>query len=151
MDTPCPGGKSRWQAFRASPGDLSEPWSDYSRYALWECLDNLAAGEDIRYVSRERAMAVGLPVALPGYDYWLFDSRRLVRLHYDEADDLLHSEVMDDPAAIVQHNYWRNAAWHYALPRDEYVQQVGEPVEPPSPATCRAPSAGGTCRVGGFS
>jgi hypothetical protein len=113
---------------------ISEPWSDYSRYALWECLDNLAAGEDIRYMSRERTMAIGLPVTLPGYDYWLFDSRLLVRLHYNEANDHVHSEVVDDSAAIVQHNYWRDAAWHYALQRDEYVRQVGEPVEPPFPA-----------------
>ena len=45
----------------------------------------------------------------------------------------LPGEVVDDPAAIIQHNYWRDAA-HYALARDEYVRQFGEPVEPPSPA-----------------
>jgi len=110
---------------------VSEPWSDYTRYALWQSLQNIAAGEDIRYLSRQQAEAVGLPPALREHDYWLFDSRLLVVMHYDDATDgLRHCEILDDPAVIVQHNYWRDAAWHYALPRDEYVRRVGEPVKP---------------------
>jgi Family of unknown function (DUF6879) len=115
---------------------VSEPWSDYSRYALWECLENIEAGEDIRYLSRQRAEVIGLPAKLPGYDYWLFDSRLLIRMHFDDAtNDTLRDEIVDDPATIVQHNYWRDAAWHHALPRDEYVREAGEPVEPRSPAS----------------
>jgi hypothetical protein len=109
---------------------VSEPWSDYTRYALWQSLQNIAAGEDIRYLARHRAEAVGLPAALWEYDYWLFDSRLLLVMHYDATDDLCRSEIQDDPAVVVQHNYWRDAAWHHALPRDEYVRQVGEPVKP---------------------
>jgi hypothetical protein len=110
---------------------ISEPWTAYSRYALWECLDNLSAGEDIRYMSRGRALGIGLPVALPGYGYWLFDSRLLVLLHYDESNAPVPAEILDDPAAVVTHNYWRDAAWHHALPRDEYVRMVGDTVAPP--------------------
>jgi uncharacterized protein DUF6879 len=114
---------------------VSEPWSDYTRYALWECQENLAAGEDIRYLSRSRAEAIGLPAGLPGYDYWLLDSWVLIRMHYDDTtDDVARFEIVDDPAVTVQHNYWRDAAWHYARPRDQYLRQVGRPVEPPSPA-----------------
>ena len=112
---------------------VSEPWSDYTRYALWHALENIAAGEDIRYLSRQRAEAAGLPAAPGEHDYWLFDSRLLVAMHYDDATDgLRRFEILDDPAVIVRHNYWRDAAWHHALPRDEYVRQVGEPVEPPT-------------------
>jgi len=46
---------------------------------------NVAAGEDIRYLDRDRAED------LPGHDYWLFDSSRLYRLHFDEDDDLRNS------------------------------------------------------------
>jgi hypothetical protein len=112
---------------------VSEPWSDYTRYALWQCLQNVAAGEDIRYLSRQRAESAGLPAELWEHDYWLIDSRLLVVMHYDDAtDDLRRCETLDDPAVIVRHNYWRDAAWHHALPRDEYVRQVGEPVKPVS-------------------
>jgi hypothetical protein len=110
---------------------VSEPWSDYTRYALWQSLQNIAAGEDIRYLSRQRAETAGLPAVLWEHDYWLFDSSLLVVMHYDDATDgLRHCETLDDPAIIVRHNYWRDAAWHHALPRDEYVRQVGEPVKP---------------------
>jgi hypothetical protein len=110
---------------------VSEPWSDYTRYALWQCQQNIAAGEDIRYLSQQQAKAVGLPAGLWEHDYWLFDSSLLVVMLYDDAtDDLRRCEILDDPAVIVRHNYWRDAAWHHALPRDEYVRQVGEPVKP---------------------
>src|SRR5216684_2663013 len=51
---------------------VSEPWSDYTRYALWSGLANIEVGEDIRYLPRSQAEGLELPVALPGYDYWLF-------------------------------------------------------------------------------
>jgi hypothetical protein len=110
---------------------VSEPWSDYTRYALWQSQQNIAAGEDIRYLCRQRAETVGLPAELWKHDYWLFDSSLVVVMHYDDAtDDMDRCEFVDDPAAVVRHNYWRDAAWHHALPRDEYVQQVGESVKP---------------------
>jgi hypothetical protein len=115
---------------------VSEPWSDYTQYALWSVPANIEAGEDIRYLPRSQAQDLGLPIALPGYDYWLFDSRLVVVLRFDDnTNDILSHEVIDDPAAVIQHNYWRDAAWHYAIQCDEYVRQVGEPVEPPSPAS----------------
>lgn len=115
---------------------VSEPWSDYSRYGLWASRVNIEAGEDIRYLARHKAEEIGLPVALPGYDYWLFDSRLVVVLHFDDtANTVLSYETVDDPATVVQHNYWRDAAWHYALPRDEYLRRAGTPAEPPSPAS----------------
>jgi hypothetical protein len=113
---------------------VSEPWSDYTRYALWQAAQNVAAGEDIRYLSRQRAEAVGLPGELSEHDYWLFDSSLLVVMHYDDTtDDLRRCEILDEPAAVVRHNFFRDAAWHYALPRDDYVRQVGEPVKPAGP------------------
>ena len=108
---------------------VSEPWSDYTRFGLWACRTTVDAGEDIRYLARVRA----LPLRLPDYDYWLFDSRLLVLIHFDdETNEILRWEVVRDPAAVVQHSYWRDAAWHYAAPRDEYIEQVGDLVVQPS-------------------
>ena len=104
---------------------VSEPWSDYTRFGLWSGRDTVAAGEDIRYLSRNQAVTLGLPE----HDYRMLDSKVLVLMHYDDTThDIARREVVDDPATIVQHNYWRDAAWHYAVPLDEYVEQVGEVV-----------------------
>ena len=59
---------------------------------------------------------------LPDHDYWLFDSRKIARLHFDEGDDhLLGVEIIEDPVAVVQHNYWRDAARHWAVRRDDFA------------------------------
>lgn len=95
------------------------PLTDYSRFGVWCAQFTNGAGEDIRYLTREVAGAVGLP----GHDYWLFDSRRLVRMHFDDDDVFLGGDVVDDPGEIVRHNYWRDAAWHHAVRRDHFATE----------------------------
>ncbi|KQC37000.1 hypothetical protein UK82_17405 [Frankia sp. ACN1ag] len=94
---------------------VTVPLSDYSRFGVFCSQYTNAAGEDIRYLPRDQA------ASLPDYDYWLFDSRLLVRMHF--ADDLtfLGGEVITDPAIVVQHSYWRDAAWHRAVRRDDFA------------------------------
>jgi hypothetical protein len=55
---------------------VSLPLSDYNRWSYVIAQHNIAAGEDIRYLERGEAEAVGLP----GHDYWLFDSRQLLQM-----------------------------------------------------------------------
>lgn len=100
---------------------VSIPPSDYSRYGLFSSRHNIAAGEDIRYLARTRAH----DLALPNHDYWLFDSRKLVRMHFDESDDRpLSIEIIeDDYEQIVQANYWRDVAWHHAVRRGDFVAE----------------------------
>jgi len=102
---------------------VSMPLTDYSRFGVWCAQFTNGAGEDIRYLTRDQAQAE----RLPAHDYWLFDSRTLVRLHFDDEDRFLGGEVIEDPAVIVQHNYWRDAAWHKAVRRDDFAseQHVG--------------------------
>lgn len=110
---------------------VSEPWSDYTRYGVHAALGNVVAGEDIRYLPRPRGEELGLPVTLPGYDYWLFDSKLVVALRYeDHTNDLVRIETVADMAHVVQHNYWRDAAWHHAIPLIRYAQLAGEPLGP---------------------
>lgn len=96
---------------------VSLPLTDYSRFGVWCSQFTGGAGEDIRYLVRDQAKSAGLP----DYDYWLFDSSVLVRMHFDDADRFLGAEIIDDPAIVVRHCYWRDAAWHYAVRRDEFA------------------------------
>lgn len=98
---------------------VSLPLSDYNRWGLVLAQHNNAAGEDIRYLVRERAQEIGLP----NYDYWLFDSRTLLRMRFDDADRFLGGDIIEDSAEIIRHNYWRDAAWHHALRRDEFATE----------------------------
>jgi len=93
------------------------PMSDYNRFAFAVARHNIAAGEDIRYLHRARA------TGLPDHDYWLFDSRTLVVMRFDDTDRFVGGEVTSDPAVIVQHNYWRDAAWHQAVRRDDFATE----------------------------
>jgi hypothetical protein len=96
---------------------VSLPLTDYSRFSLWVAERTVAAGDDIRYLARDEAKAAGLP----SHDYWLFDSRTLARMHFGEDDRFLGAEIVEDPAEIVEHNFWRDAAWHRALRRDDFA------------------------------
>ena len=94
---------------------VSSPPSGYARYAFHAAEANILAGEDIRYLSRPDAGG------LPDYDFWLFDSSRLYVMHYTEDDQSLGAEAVTDPGTILRHAYWRDAAWHHAVPHAEFV------------------------------
>jgi hypothetical protein len=99
---------------------VSVPLTDYSRFGVFCSEYTIAAGEDIRYLRREDASS------LPDYDYWLFDSSKLVRMHFDDEENFLGGELIEDPAVIVQHNYWRDAAWHRAVRRDDFATEASD-------------------------
>lgn len=98
---------------------VSVPLSDYSRFGVWISQFAYNAGDDIRYLNRDKAKVLDLP----GHDYWLFDSRKLVRMHFGKDDRFVGGEVVEDAPTIVQHNYWRDTAQHYAIPRDGFVSE----------------------------
>jgi hypothetical protein len=98
---------------------VSMPLSDYNHWSYVIAQHNIAAGEDIRYLIRERAEEV----ELPNHDYWLFDSRKLLIMRFDEADRFLGGEIVEDAAEIVQHNYWRDTAWHHAVRRNDFATE----------------------------
>lgn len=82
---------------------VSEPWSDYTKFGMYAARGNIDAGENIRSLPRPRAADLGLPVQMPGYDYWLFDSRFIVVLHFDdETNDITRIEVPRNPYLILE-------------------------------------------------
>ncbi len=95
------------------------PLTDYSRFGVWCSQFTNGAGEDIRYVTRDEAVADGLP----NHDYWLLDSRKLVRMNFDDGGRFEGGEIVEDPTMIVQHNYWRDVAWHRARRRDDFATE----------------------------
>ncbi|WP_171064591.1 DUF6879 family protein [Actinomadura soli] len=99
---------------------VSLPLTAYSRFGVFCAGYTNAAGEDIRYLRRMDASG------LPDYDYWLFDSSKLVRLHFDDEENFLGGEHIEDPAVIVQHNHWRDAAWHRAIRRDDFATEAND-------------------------
>lgn len=84
---------------------------------LWTAQFNNEAGEDIRYLARDGAQG------LPEFDYWMFDSRTVAKMHWSDEDELLGFELVEDPAEVAELNYQRDAAWHRAIPRDEFAAQ----------------------------
>jgi hypothetical protein len=100
---------------------VSVPLTGYSRFGLRGAQFTGEAGEDIRYVTREVAQQNGLP----NHDYWLFDSRKLVKMNFGEDDRFLGAEVIEDSDEIVKHNYWRDAARHCATRREDFVTEQG--------------------------
>lgn len=98
---------------------VSVPLTDYIRFGMWVAGHTREAGDDIRYLTRDRADAA----ELPRHDFWLFDSHRLLLMKFDEDNRFIGAEVIEDPSVIVQHNYWRDAARHHALSPDEFIAQ----------------------------
>jgi hypothetical protein len=99
---------------------VTMPMTDYSRFGVYCSQYTNEAGDEIRYLTRDQARD------LPDYDYWLFDSRLLVKMHFDSQENFLGGEVIEDPAVIVQHGYWRDAAWHRAVRRDDFASEQNE-------------------------
>jgi hypothetical protein len=92
------------------------PHSDYVRWSMTVARLNTEAGEDIRYLARDRAREL----ELPDEDFWLFDSQRAAILRFDDADRLLGADLVEDPAEVVKRCYRRDVAWHYAIPWRQY-------------------------------
>ncbi|WP_327582450.1 hypothetical protein OHA25_41895 [Nonomuraea sp. NBC_00507] len=96
---------------------VTEPHTDYVRFLLAGTPLNLESGEDIRYLPRARAADLDLPA----HDFTIFDSARLVLLHFDDQDRPLPHELVTDPETVLLHCQWRDAAWHYAMPCEQYT------------------------------
>ena len=64
---------------------VDDPPTREQRYLLAGAAINNEAGEDIRNLWRAQADRLGLPAV----DFWLFDARRALVLHFTDTDDYL--------------------------------------------------------------
>ncbi|MGA5703685.1 DUF6879 family protein [Peterkaempfera bronchialis] len=101
-----------------------EPLSDYVRFeCAWAYRHNVAAGEDVRIIPVEKGE---WPDGLPRRDYWLFDSRVLVAMHYDPDGSFRSAESVDNESEIAHARAWRDLAVASSLAFPDYERGFDE-------------------------
>ncbi|MEV4504984.1 DUF6879 family protein [Streptomyces klenkii] len=99
---------------------VDDPPTEGQRFLLASGLGNVEAGEDIRNMYRAEAHRLGLP----DYDFWLFDSRIVMKFVIDDRDETLGVYVLEDAETVVRACQARDTAWHYAIATTEFQAQV---------------------------
>jgi hypothetical protein len=99
---------------------VDDPPSDDLRWEIANTPHNLDAGEDIRYLPRNRAHQL----RLPEHDYWIFDDGLLVLLEFDDRDRFLGYRSTRNPVVLHEHRLLREKAWRNALTYEQYTAGV---------------------------
>ncbi|WP_438293321.1 DUF6879 family protein [Streptomyces sp. HUAS TT7] len=96
---------------------VSTPVSEYIRFehAVTDGL-NIAAGEDVRWLSRRQAT----DIALPGNDFWLFDSSLVLLNHFDGEGENMEMELTEAPEVAELCEAAFAAVWKRATPHAEF-------------------------------
>jgi hypothetical protein len=95
---------------------ISEPVTDYIRFEYDVTFSNIAAGEHVRWLPRDRAS----DIALPGNDFWLFDDRLVRFAHFAGDGEFRYDELADDPAVVRLCVAAFAAVWMRGIPHAEY-------------------------------
>jgi len=95
---------------------VSEPLSDYVRFEYDVTFSNLAAGEQVRWLPRHRA----IDLALPALDFWLFDDRLARFHHFDGSGEVVADELLDAPHVIKLCAEAFEAVWDRAINHEDY-------------------------------
>ncbi|MFG2792643.1 DUF6879 family protein [Streptomyces sp. NPDC048419] len=99
---------------------VDQPLTEGQRFLLTRAPSNVAVGDEIRYLWRAEAEQLGLP----GFDFWLIDSRTLLRFVFDKQDSTVGVIVSEDPTEVLAACQARDAAWHHAVPAAEFAERV---------------------------
>jgi hypothetical protein len=96
---------------------ISEPVTAYIRFE-YDVTDelNLAAGEQVRWLSRRHAA----DLLVPGCDLWVFDRSVVVFNHFDGDGNWVVEERRDDEALAERCLLAFEAVWERAIPHDGY-------------------------------
>ncbi|MFH9072261.1 DUF6879 family protein [Streptomyces alboflavus] len=97
---------------------VSEPVTDYIRYEHAGAVVNVAAGEQVRWLPRPRAV----DLLLPGADLWILDGTRVLFNHFtgdgNWADPDM--ELRSEPGIVTQCVDAFEAVWDRAVPHEQY-------------------------------
>ena len=95
---------------------IGEPLNDYMRFCYAGTQLNIDAGEDIRWLPRPRASRI----ALPGNDFWLFDSERILFNYFTGDGRSAGHELATDDLAVQLCRAAFTAVWAVAIPHSAY-------------------------------
>jgi hypothetical protein len=90
---------------------LADPLSIYQKWLLWGDRWHASAGERIRYLRRNQADAIGLPV---DRDWWLLDATQVVVMRFTPGGKLASTELLTDTKAVSPYRRWRELALQHA-------------------------------------
>lgn len=93
------------------------PHTEYTQWSLFVAEQNVAAGEDVRYLPIREPLGV----ALPAEDCWLLDDDRLILSLFapdGEAGGFAREEA---PELIAEYRAVRDALWPMGISHSEYV------------------------------
>ncbi|MET7477628.1 DUF6879 family protein [Streptomyces sp. NPDC005648] len=99
---------------------IDNPPTPGQLYLLDNARRNSGVGEHILNLWRADAE----PLGLPDEDFWLFDSRLVALLNFDEADNLVSVELITEPAEVLRYAQARDAAMHHAVPYEQVAAQL---------------------------
>ncbi|MEU8749730.1 DUF6879 family protein [Streptomyces chartreusis] len=99
---------------------VDQPLTEGQEFLLTRAPSNVAAGDEVRYLWRADAVRLGLP----DFDFWLIDSRTVLRFVFDEQDTTMGVIVSEDPAEVLAACQARDAAWHHAVTAAEFAERV---------------------------
>ena len=99
---------------------VSEPLSEYQRWAYSLTGPMVDAGEDIRWVPRARVSEL----MFPGNDFWLFDDELLVFLVFAGKGTVVDRAARTDPDLIARCRASFDAAWAVSIPHREYAPSL---------------------------
>ncbi|EFL14766.1 DUF6879 family protein [Streptomyces sp. C] len=98
---------------------FSVPESDYLRFEHHVSDANVRAGEQIKWLPRRHAT----DIAFPGNDFWVFDNRTVLVLHFDGNGEPAPGEwleMTEDPTVLKLCTSAFEAVWDRATPHSEY-------------------------------
>ncbi|MFJ8842325.1 DUF6879 family protein [Streptomyces cyaneofuscatus] len=99
---------------------VDSPPTSGQLYLLDNARRNSGVGERIHTLWREEADRLGLPAE----DFWLFDSRLVALLNFDETDNLVDVELITQPAEVLRYAMVRDAAEHHAVHYTELAEKL---------------------------
>lgn len=97
---------------------VSVPHGDYTRWGLTVAPLNIAAGEDIRWLPRDRLEHADVP----SDDFWLLDRNRVVFTVFAPDGTFSGGAETVDPAIVERCVRVRDALWSSAVPHAEYLR-----------------------------
>lgn len=107
--------RKQWTRVRV----VDDPLTDYQRYQLASYRESQAAGEQVLVARR-------VEVGDVGPDFWLFDRRRVVFMHYHPDGSLDRREYVEDPAVVSDCYNRVSAVADAAAPLNEFLAGRGE-------------------------